>query len=57
MVDGIGRVIQVKENSFVTDTGREYEMPFDLKGVTADSLNEQLNYFIKQFKEREALKC
>jgi hypothetical protein len=56
-VDGIGRVVEVKENSFVTDTGREFELPFDLKGVTADSLNEWLDYFIEQLKEREALKC
>ena len=57
MVDGIGNVVEVKESSFVTDTGREFEMPFDLKGVTTDSLNEWLDYFIKQLKEREALKC
>jgi hypothetical protein len=57
MVDGIGKVIEVKESSFITDTGREFELPFNLKGVTADSLNEWLDYFIEQLKEREARKC
>ncbi|MCL2747529.1 MAG: hypothetical protein FWE59_02600 [Oscillospiraceae bacterium] len=56
MVNGIGRVIKVKENSFVTDIGREYEFPFDLEGVTADSLNEWLDYFIEQLIERRAHK-
>ena len=55
MVDGIGKVIEVKENSFITDTGREIELPFDLKGVTADSLNEWLEYLIEQLKEQEVV--
>ena len=53
MVNGIGKVVKVKENSFVTDTGREFELPFDLKGVTADSLNEWLKYFYEQLNEVE----
>jgi hypothetical protein len=57
MVEGIGKVIKVNENSFITDTGREFEIPFDLKGVTVDPLNEWLDYFIEQLKEREARKC
>ena len=56
MVSGIGRVIEVKDNSFVTDTGREFEFPFDLEGVSADSLNEWLDYFVGQLKERGARK-
>ena len=53
MVSRIGRVIEVKGNSFVTDTGREYELPIDLDGVTADALNEWLDFFIEQLKEAE----
>lgn len=49
----IGKVIKVKENAFVTDAGREFELPFDLKGVTVDSLNEWLEYFIEQLKDKE----
>ena len=56
MVDGIGKVIKVKKNSFVTDTDREYEMPFDLEGVTAEALNEWLIFFIEQLKERQEVK-
>ena len=54
MVNVMGRVIKVKENSFVTDTGREFEFPFSLEGVTVDSLNEWLDYFIEQLIERRA---
>jgi len=53
MMNGIGEVIKVKTNSFITDTGREFEFPFDLEGVTASSLNEWLKYFIEQLKEQE----
>ena len=52
MVNGIGRVIKVKDSSFLTDTGREYELPFDLEGVTVGTLNEWLDYFIGQLKEQ-----
>ena len=52
MVNWIGKVIKVKDSSFLTDTGREFDLPFDLKGVTADSLNEWLDYFIGQLKEQ-----
>ena len=55
MVDGIGKVVKVKDNSFVTDTGREFELPFDLKGVTAESLNQWLEYFFEQLKEWEVV--
>ena len=53
MVSGIGKVIKVRKNSFVTDTGREFEFPFDLAGVAADTLNEWLEYFIEQLEKRE----
>ena len=56
MVDWIGKVIKVKKNSFVTDTEREFEMPFDLEGVTAETLNEWLNFFIEQLNERQEVK-
>ena len=56
MMDWIGRVIEVKKNSFMTDTGREFEFPFDIEGVSADSLNEWLDYLIGQLKERRARK-
>ena len=55
MVSGIGRVIKVKKNSFITDTGREFELPFDLEGVTVDTLNEWLEYFFEQLKEAEVV--
>ena len=52
MVDGIGKVIKIKKDSFVTDTGREFEFPFDLNEVAIESLNEWLEYFIGQYNER-----
>ena len=52
-MNGIGKVIKVKDSSFLTDTGHEYDFPFDLKGVTASSLNEWLDYFIGQLKEQQ----
>ena len=53
MVSGIGRVIEIKECSFTTDSGREFELPFDLDGVTADTLDEWLDYFAGQLGERQ----
>jgi len=52
VVSGIGKVVKIEESSFVTDTGREYELPFDLEGVAEDTLNEWLDFFLEQLKER-----
>lgn len=49
-MNGVGKVTEVMENSFITDTGREFELPFDIKGVITDSLNGWLEYFIEQLK-------
>jgi hypothetical protein len=53
MVNGIGTVVEVRQNSIITETGREFELPFDLTGITADSINEWLGYLIALLKDRE----
>ena len=51
MVDGIGKVVEIRENLIITDTGREFEMPMVLEGLTLEEVNEWLAFYVSKLKE------